>query len=173
MTVSKLNKVEAPELRIASKEIESLSEKSVVTSNEAKVGIIPTERLVLMPLRLSEADKNHQAAMETALVQGLKKRYIVFSGEQVSKKAREIYLNESRNMAHTECDETRCLQTIAEAFQTELIATASVSNESDGYFLALSIHNIFDNTVIFSNSVPCKSCDAYDVVSKLKELSGL
>lgn len=166
MTVSKLSKVDAPELRISSKEVK----KSDLTSKETKV-TIPTERLVLMPLRLSDADKNHQAAMETALVQGLKKRYIVFSGEQVSQKAREMFLKESRNMTHTECDETRCLQNIAEAFQSELIATASISNESNGYFLALSIQNIFDNKVIFSNSVPCKSCDAYEVVSKLKELS--
>ena len=60
------------------------------------------ERLVLMPLRLSEEDKNLQGAMETALVKGLQQKYEVFSGEQVAKKAREIFLKESRNTTHKE-----------------------------------------------------------------------
>lgn len=92
------------------------------------------ERLVLMPLRLGEEDKSRQAAMEIALLEGLQQKYEVFSGEQVSKKAREIFLKESRNTTHKECDETRCLQNIAEAFQAELLAIASVSKQEDGYF---------------------------------------
>jgi hypothetical protein len=131
------------------------------------------ERLVLMPLRLGEEDKTRQAAMETALAQGLQQKYEVFSGEVVAKKARDIFLKESRNLAHTECDEVRCFQDIAEAFQAELIAIVSVSKEPDGYFLALSIQNIFDHKVVYSNSIPCKGCDAYQVVAKLKELSGM
>jgi hypothetical protein len=89
---------------------------------KAKTNLEATkERLVLMPLRLSEEDKNLQGAMETALVKGLQQKYEVFSGEQVAKKAREIFLKESRNTAHKECDEIRCLQGIAEAFQAELL----------------------------------------------------
>ena len=128
-------------------------------------------RLVLMPLRLGEEDKSRQAAMEIALLEGLQQKYEVFSGEVVAKKAREIFLKESRNTTHKECDETRCLQNIAEAFQIELLAIASVSQQEGGYFLALSIQNIFDNKVVYSKSVPCKNCDAYQVVDKLKELS--
>jgi Protein of unknown function (DUF2846) len=131
----------------------------------------PTERLVFMPMRVGEGDKSLQGAMETALVQGLQQNYIVFSGEQVAQKAHEIFLKESRNTAKKDCDETRCMQGIAEAFQAELIATASVTKREDGYFLALSIQNIFDNKVVYSNSLPCKNCDAYQVVDKLKELS--
>lgn len=130
------------------------------------------ERLVLMPLRLGEADASRQAAMEIALLEGLQQKYEVFSGEQVAKKAREIFLKESRKTAHKECDETRCLQGIAEAFQAELLAVASVSKQEDGYFLALSVQNIFDNKVVYSKSMPCKGCDAYAVVDKLKELVG-
>lgn len=130
------------------------------------------ERLVLMPLRLAEEDKSLQGAMETALVQGLQQKYEVFSGEQVAQKAREIFMKESRNTAKKECDETRCMQGIAESFQAELIATANVTKREDGYFLALSIQNIFDNLVVFSNSVPCEGCNAYQVVDRLKEMSG-
>lgn len=129
------------------------------------------ERLVLMPLRLGEADQSRQAAMEVALLEGLQQKYQVFSGEQVAKKAREIFMKESKNTAHKECDETRCLQGIAEAFQAELLAIASVSKQDDGYFLALSVQNIFDNKVVYSKSMPCKGCDAYQVVDRLKELS--
>ena len=126
-----------------------------------------------MPLRLTEDEKSKQAAMQAALIQGLKQNYTVFSGEQVEQKAHEVFLKESRNTAHTECDETKCLQDIAGAFQSELIAVANVSKQPDGYFLSLTIQNIFDNKVIFSNSLPCKSCDAYQVVDKLKELTGM
>jgi Protein of unknown function (DUF1566) len=129
------------------------------------------ERLVLMPLRLGEADKELQGAMEGALVEGLQQKYEVFSGELVAQKAHEIFLKESKT-AHKECDETKCMQGIAEAFQSELIATANVTKRGDGYFLALSIQNIFDNKVVYSKSTPCKNCDAYQVVDKLKELSG-
>lgn len=135
---------------------------------------IVRERVVQMPLRVPEEDEGLLGAMETALVQGLKEKYEVFSGEQVSQKAREIFLKESRSTsaAKKNCDETRCMQDIAEAFQAELISTANVSKRADGYFLAISIQNIFDNKVVYSNSIPCKNCDIYQVVDKLKELSG-
>ena len=130
------------------------------------------ERLVLMPIRVPEEDKNLTGAMETALVKGLQQKYDVFSGERVAQKAHEIFMKESRNTAHTECDETRCMQNIAEAFQAELIATANVTKQDGSYFLAISIQNIFDNKVEYSESLPCKDCDATQVVEKLKELSG-
>jgi formylglycine-generating enzyme required for sulfatase activity len=130
------------------------------------------ERLVLMPLRVSEEDKNLQGAMEAALVKGLQQKYEVFSGEQVAQKAHEIFMKESKT-AHKECDETRCMQGIAEAFQAELIATANVTKQAGGYFLALSIQNIFDNKVVYSESLPCKGCDSFQVVDKLKILSGV
>jgi deoxycytidylate deaminase len=139
---------------------------------EPKVEQPSKERLVLMPIRVPEDDKNLTGAMETALVKGLQKKYDVFSGERVAQKAHEIFMKETRNPNHTECDETRCMQNIAEAFQAELIATANVTKQDGNYFLALSIQNIFDNKVVYSESLPCKNCDATQVVDKLKELSG-
>jgi hypothetical protein len=130
------------------------------------------EKLVLMPLRVPEEDKNLTGAMETALVKGLQQKYDVYSGEQVAQKAHEIFMKESRNTAHTECDETKCMQNIAMAFQAELIATANVTKQDGNYFLALSIQNIFDNQVVQSESIPCKACDATQVIEKLKDLVG-
>jgi formylglycine-generating enzyme required for sulfatase activity len=125
-----------------------------------------------MPLRLGEEDQQLQGAMEMALVKGLQQKYEVFFGEQVAKKAREIFMKESKNTAHKECDEMRCLQGIAEAFQAELLATANITKQNGGYFIALSVQNLFDNKVVQSESIACKSCDAFAVVDKLKELVG-
>lgn len=130
------------------------------------------ERLVLMPLRLGEEDQKLQGAMETALVEGLQQKYEVLSGEQVAKKAREIFQKESRSTAHKECDETRCLQGITEAFQSELLAIASVTKQDGGYFLALSIRNLYDNVDVYSKSLPCRGCDSFQAVEKIKELIG-
>ncbi len=128
------------------------------------------ERLVLMPLRVGEDIQNMLGAMETALAQGLQQKYEVFSGMEVEKKTREIFRKES---AKKNCDETRCMEDIAIAFQSELIAVANVTKIEGGYLLALSIKNVFDNKSVYNNSVPCKSCDAFQVVDKLKELSSI
>lgn len=137
----------------------------------ARAGKPVKERLVLMPLRVGEENRNMQGAMETALVQGLQEKYEVFAGEDVAQKSRAIFQRESR-AAKKDCDETRCMEDIAIAFQSELIATANVARVEGGYLLALSIRNVMDNKAVFSNSLPCKSCDAFQVVEKLKELSG-
>jgi TPR repeat protein len=129
------------------------------------------ERLVLMPLRLDEEDKNLTGSMETALVEGLQKKYTVYFGEIVSKKAHEIFLKESRAKNKTECDEIKCMQKIAEAFQAELLATSNVTQRDGGYFLALTIQNIFDNKVVYSKSIPCDGCTSFQAVEKMKELS--
>ena len=146
--------------------------QNLALAAQQKPAKVEKERMVLMPLRVPEEDSSLLGAMETALVQGLQQKYEVLSGERVAKKAKEIFDKESHSSAKKECDETRCMQGIAEAFQAELLATANVTKRIDGYILALSIQNIFDNKVVFSNSTPCKNCDAYQVIDKLKELSG-
>ncbi len=129
------------------------------------------ERLVLMPLRLPEEINNLAGAMEIALIKGLQQKYEVLSGELIAKKAHDVFAKESRS-AHQVCDETKCMQRIAEAFQSELIAIAIVTKHNQDYFLALSIRNIFDDTSVYSESFPCKDCDDAQVMQKLKLLSG-
>lgn len=127
-------------------------------------------RLVLMPLRVSDDNKSMRSAMENALVEGLQRKYVVFEGEQVAKKANEIFLKETRQKNSDECNEIRCLQNIAEAFQAELIASANVTKIDGGYLLSLNIQNIFDNVAVFSNTVSCRDCDGFQIVDKLKLL---
>jgi len=158
-------------IAIASFCLSVIPQQSQATQNTPSVKS-SKEKLVLMPLRVPDEDKNLTGAMETALVKGLQQKYDVYSGEQVSQKAHEIFMKESRNTAHKECDETKCMQNIAMAFQAELIATANVTKQDGNYFLALSIQNIFDNKVVQSESVPCKACDATQVIEKLKDLAG-
>jgi hypothetical protein len=129
------------------------------------------ERLVLIPLRVNDEDKSLQGAMETALVEGLQQKYIVFAGPRVSQIAHEVFANENKQQTHGECDETRCLQNIAGAFQAEILAVGNVTKKDGNYFLSLSIQNIFDDKVIYSKSTPCKNCDATEVVEALKQLS--
>jgi hypothetical protein len=119
-------------------------------------------------------DKNLAGAMESALVEGLQLKYEVFSGEIVAKKAREAYLKINQATAvNSHCDEVRCMQNIAGAFQAELIGVANVAKQDGGYFLSLTIQNIFDNKVAYSKSIACAKCTSFQVVDKLKELSGV
>jgi len=127
------------------------------------------ERLVLMPLRVEKDMESMLGAMETALTQGLQEQYVVFSGEVVEKKSREIFAEES---AKIHCDEIRCLQDIGTAFQAELIAVANINKIEGGYLLALSIRNVMDNKAVFNNSLTCEGCTVFQVVNQLKELRG-
>ncbi len=128
------------------------------------------ERLVLMPLRVGKENQNMAGAMETAVVQGLEQKYRVYSGDEVAIKAKEIAKS---HVSKKDCDETRCFEDIAMAFNSEYIASASVTQIEGGYLLALSIRSIADNKAVFSNSVPCEGCTPFQVINKLKELSGV
>jgi len=129
------------------------------------------EGLVLMPIGVSEENQNMRSAMETAIVQGLAQKYEVFSGERVLQELRKAS-NKENHSAKKNCDETRCLEDVAIALQTENFAMVNVIKIEGGYLLSLSIKNVMDNKAVFDNSVPCKNCDIFQVVEKLKELSG-
>jgi len=129
------------------------------------------ENLVLMPVRLGELDAQLQGAMETALLEGLQQKYEVFTGDKVDQRRKEVFAKESKK-GKIDCDETKCLQDIASAFNSELLAVVNIAKQSDGYFLAINIRNLWDDKVIYSKSTPCKGCDAYAVIDKLKELVG-
>jgi hypothetical protein len=142
-----------------------------IQANAAKKSKVDQDkdRLVLMPLRLTEDIQNMQGAMETSLAEGLHEKYIVFSGAEVKAKASTVF---KKATANQKCDETRCLQDIAMAFQAELVAVASVTKIDGGYLLALSIRNVYDNKSVYDKSIPCKGCDPFEVVDRLKVLGG-
>ena len=120
--------------------------------------------LVLMPVQgtgLSEQDKDNY---RIALQEGMSSRYKVFGGSEVQKKLQKY-------SAKT-CNANQCLQEVAIAFQGELIGRLMVTSNSDGYFLAIEIKNIFDDRIIESRNIPCEGCNSFAVVRKLKELGG-
>jgi len=129
--------------------------------------------VVLLPLKVTGVDKDMLIPMENALKKGLQEKYTVFSGDQVAQKRREIYAKESEvTPIGKDCDATRCLQRIAEVFQAELIALANVTQRRDGYFLSLSIQNVFDGKDVFTETVGCDHCNEPQVVAQLKTLAG-
>lgn len=138
-------------------------------ASKGKAAKISKENLVLMPMHLPAEDRNLQGAMETALLEGLQKKYEVFTGDKVDQRRKEVFAKESKK-GKLECDETKCLQDIAAAFNSELLATATVAKQDGGYFLAINIRNLFDDKVVYSKSLPCDRCTSFQVVDKLKEL---
>lgn len=144
-------------------------QSQAATKTKPKATQATKEHLVLMPLRLGEQDLPLQGAMETALLEGLQQKYEVFTGDKVDQRRKEVFTKESKK-GKTDCDETKCLQDIAAAFNSELLAVVNVTKQNDGYFLAINIRNLWDDKVIYSKSTPCKGCDAYAVVDKLKEM---
>jgi formylglycine-generating enzyme required for sulfatase activity len=125
------------------------------------------ERLVLMPVRVSTEDRALETTMEASLVEGLQGKYAVLYGDTVAVKAKEIFRRENLK---TECNEERCLQDVVAAFQSELLATTMVVKKDNGYFITLTIQNLFDHLVVYTKSVSCESCTTFQVVDMLKTI---
>lgn len=127
------------------------------------------ESLVLMHFSMGDDSYFKTEAMELALAQGLQHKYKVISGEEVENISREI-AGKRANPAQKNCDDARCIEDVAIAFLTELVATAHVTKKANDYNLSLNIRDVFDNKVIYSNSVECINCDENKVLGKFKEL---
>ncbi len=136
--------------------------------------LAPTPRkpkLVLMPIIVSSEDMRLRGQMETALVEGLQEKYVVFSGDNVLQKQRETFAKESKE-AKGDCDQTKCMQDIAEGFGSELVAVAHVTKQDGGYFLSINIQNIFDEKVVYTKSRAYANQTAFEVIDLLRELIG-
>jgi len=93
----------------------------------------------------------------------------VFSGERVMQELRKAASKES-SRAKGNCDETRCLEDVAIALQTENVAMVHVTKTEGGYLLSISIKNVMTNQAVFDKSLPCEGCSVFKVIDKLKEL---
>jgi hypothetical protein len=129
------------------------------------------EAVILLPLVISVEAQSMSSEMQAAVVQGLQHKYLVYSGDRVLQELKKAADKENHRAKH-DCDETRCLQDVATAFQTENVAIAHINKIDGGYLLSLSIKAVISNEAVFDNSIPCKGCDPFAVVEKLKELSG-
>lgn len=131
------------------------------------------ERLVLMPLHGKDIDPALKPMMQSAVAEGLSKKYEVLYGKRVEEKVREIYQKVSEQTpAGEECDSTKCLQEVGMEFQAELIATVKVLKRQSGYLLALNILNAYEDRLIYSKSEPCKGCDEFQIIDVLKVMGG-
>ncbi|MBE9537088.1 MAG: hypothetical protein IMF07_07895 [Proteobacteria bacterium] len=141
-------------------------------SSSAMDQAMAKQPLVLMPLRASGIAAANRPAMESAIASGLSNRYKVYFGKRVADTVREIYTKATAEAkAGEECDDTMCMQNIGISFQSELVASANVVRNPSGYMLTLNVTNVFDDVVVMSESVPCKGCDEFQVVERLKTLS--
>ncbi len=129
------------------------------------------EKVILLPLVVSEDTQSMLSQMQAAVVQGLEQKYFVYSGERVLQELKKA-ADKENHAAKQDCDETRCLQDIATAFQTENVAVVHISKVEGGYLLSLSIKGVISNEAVFDNSLPCEGCSVFKVIDKLKDLSG-
>jgi hypothetical protein len=129
----------------------------------------PRERLVLMPVHVPTADAALAGAIEAAAVEGLSHSYVVYAGERVAKRTREAFARSSKQGV---CDETICLQRIAESFQSERVAIINVVHPGNDYFLTITVRNVFDDQVDKSTTITCRFCDMGEVIARFKDLFG-
>jgi len=129
------------------------------------------EAVILLPLVVTAEAQSMVSEMQSAVVQGLQQKYLVYSGDRVLQELKKAADKENHKAKH-DCDETRCLQDISVAFQTENVAVVHINKIEGGYLLSLSIKDVMSNQAVFDNSVPCEGCSAFKVIEKLKELSG-
>lgn len=126
-------------------------------------------RLVVMQIQGPGLSSSERTIYRTALVEALSDRYIVLSGGEVDAKVREIFQKESKE--NISCDTEKCFQDIAVAFQAELIAACTVLKTDGGYMVNLQVNNVIENRSILAGSQPCRGCDQFDVIDKLKMIA--
>jgi hypothetical protein len=128
------------------------------------------EKLVLMPIHFDASDVNLQGPMEAALAEGLQEKFQVVWGSQVTQKTHEVFHKENIKEV---CDEAKCLQKVSGAFQSELVATASVvkaKDEDREYFLTVTVYNTFDTSVVNTVAYQCNECDMTRIIAAFKSI---
>jgi hypothetical protein len=119
--------------------------------------------LVLLPIDVSEHDSDLEVEYGAALQEGLQNRYTVFYGASVEKELEKEY-------SKVDCDAETCNQNIAIAFNGELIADGAVKRIEGGYLLKLVVRNVLTSQVIETKTYPCRGCDSFSVIDRLKTL---
>ena len=119
--------------------------------------------LVLLPLDVSESEMNLVSEFGSALHQGLQDRYTVFFGAAVERELDKEY-------SKLDCTAESCNQNVAIAFNGELVGDGSVKRVGNGYILKLVIQNVLTNEIIETQTIPCSTCDAFQVITQLKEI---
>lgn len=119
--------------------------------------------LVLMPLDISEEVLALETEFGAALQQGLQVRYKVFYGKRVEQVLDKEYTK-------IECTAESCQQSVAIAFNSELLADASVKKVGGGYIARLVVLNVLSGEIQESLTLPCRNCDQFSLIDGLQAL---
>jgi len=132
------------------------------------------ESVILMPLRpTKDIPQDEMTQYEAALEKSLSGRYVVYSGERVVEKVRDVYRKRSAEAKEGEhCDETKCIQDLAIEFQTGLVAMANIRKTGSGYSVSLKITDVMEDKSVFSEQKTCKGCDEFQVMDLLRTIAG-
>lgn len=95
-------------------------------------------RLVLMPLKVADADRKLAPNLEAAFVEGLSQRYEVYAGERVIKAASAAKRHHPRASRHSRStrnrrEAVRSTHEIASAFRARLVARADAIRDGHDY----------------------------------------
>ncbi|MBI5637005.1 MAG: SUMF1/EgtB/PvdO family nonheme iron enzyme [Nitrospinae bacterium] len=136
------------------------------------------DAVVLMPLRpTKDIPQDEMTQYEAALVKSLSEKYVVYSGQKVLEKVNDVYKKRSAEAkAGKECDETKCLQDVALAFQTKegypFVAIANIRKTGGGYSISLTINDVIEEKSVFAEQKPCEGCNEFKVMGLLQTLAG-
>lgn len=152
-----------------------------ITQADAMNGFSPLakDRVVVMPVRGSNISADESSVFRAAIVESLQSRYEVLSGSEVDNRIRDIFAKEFRE--GLDCETEECLieldralhaelVKLTESFGAELVATATVVRKDSGYILIVYLNNAARNRVVFARSEPCKGCDEFEIVGRLKRM---
>jgi hypothetical protein len=139
---------------------------------ENVVQVPPKVFVVVMPLIATGGlERDTVMSFENALTEALSTTYQVYYGKKVQDTVDTFYkARTSEAKAGQDCDDTKCLQDIAIAFQSELIAVCNVKKMADGFFISLKIQNVTEDTVVLSKNVTCENCNDFAAMKALQRI---
>ena len=126
--------------------------------------------LVLLPVQVDEANQSLSSEFGNKIQGSLQAGYKVIFGAVVEQELEKIY---QRISDRIDCDGAMCNREIAVEFNAEWIGYPSIKSLPGGYIASLAIRNVSTGETRFSESLPCRGCDAFDLLDKLPELGRL
>ena len=123
--------------------------------------------LVLLPVEVQNDELELSADFGTAIQSGLRSSYRVFFGRDVETELVKIYQKLEQKI---DCDAGLCNREIAMAFNARLVADSSVRKIPGGYMARLHVRNVATGEIVHSRNLPCRGCDAFELIERLPGL---
>lgn len=120
--------------------------------------------IVIFPTNLSPEVQAAGSDFNDALVRALRNKFVVHSGDAVSKSLRETSLSNN-------CRFVNCPEIVADKFGSGIIADASFQIVASSYFYGLRIENVKSGEVLSSFQKLCKECTLPELLNDLTILT--